>query len=71
VDAVIFVKLLDEGVDVWRPVPAEQVSPGVFRIPADAAVPESERWEFRPGATVRCELRRLSGGKHLVAVEHA
>jgi len=68
---VIFVRLLEEGVDVWRPVEAEQLSLGVFRIPAGAVVPCGEHWEFAPGVTVRCELKQLSGGKHLVAVGEA
>lgn len=52
----IYVRLLDEGVDVWRPVEAEEEEHGAFRLPTSA--PEDEAWEFRPGSRVICEYRR-------------
>ena len=70
----IYVALLDEGVDVWRPVQAERVRTGVFRILPMNPDPEDERWEFPPGSVVRCEEREVSEGRALVAValsEHA
>jgi hypothetical protein len=64
----IYVELLDEGVDVWRPV--EAVRDGdAFRLPVSA--PEGEHWQFPPGSRVRCALRELSDGQTLVAVELA
>lgn len=63
----VFVALLDEGTAVWRPVAAEQVGPGLFRLLGP--VPDDEVWAFPPGTVVRCESRRLSGGAVLVAVE--
>jgi hypothetical protein len=63
----VYVALLDEGTAVWRPVAAEQVGPGLFRLLGP--VPDDEVWEFPPGAVVRCEGRQLSGGAALVAVE--
>jgi hypothetical protein len=66
----VYVALMNEGTAVWRPVPAEQVGPGVFRL--GAQVPEGESWEFGPGEVVRCEWRLFSGGEtRLVAVERA
>jgi len=59
--------LRDEGVDVWRPVEAEQLAESVYRL-AEAPTPEGEVWEFAPGSTVRCERRELSEGSALVAV---
>jgi hypothetical protein len=61
----IYVELLDEGVDVWRPVEAERVGE-FFRIVG--LPPESERWTFPSGSLVRCEQRELSHGSALVAV---
>jgi hypothetical protein len=61
------VSFLDEGTAVWRPVVARLVKPGWFQLLGP--VPYSERWEFPPGAVVRCERRALSGGVVLVAVE--
>jgi hypothetical protein len=63
----VYVYLLDEGVDVWRPVIAEKVGPGLFRL--NGPVPEYESWQFQPGQVVPCEERALSGGPVLVAVE--
>ena len=64
--ARIFVQLLDEGVDVWRPVEAEPLADG-FRIVGGC--PDDERWEFQPGDVVRCEMRVLEKGTCLVAIE--
>jgi hypothetical protein len=58
-EGVIYVQLLDEGVDAWRPVDAINEGGGVYRLP-DAAPPD-EAWAFPPGSRVRCETRRLSG----------
>lgn len=64
----VYVALLDEGVDVWRPVPAAHIGDDVYRLSADP-VPEEEQWAFEPGTVVRCEWRLLSDGETLVAVE--
>lgn len=63
----IYVRLLDEGTDVWRPVAARPIDGEWFEICAEQSVPEDEQWEFLPGAVVRCQLRQLSGGARLVA----
>jgi hypothetical protein len=63
----IYVALLDEGTDVWRPVQAELCGAGHFRIVSANPDPQDERWEFPSGAVVRCERRKLSGGYCLVA----
>lgn len=63
----IYVALLDEGTDVWRPVEAEQIRAECFRIVSANPDPEDEHWEFSPGSVVRCERRKLSGGYCLVA----
>jgi len=62
----IYVALLDEGVDVWRPVEAQREG-DLYRIVG--VVPETEKWVFSPGSLVRCEQRELSEGPALVAVE--
>jgi hypothetical protein len=58
---LIYVGLLDEGVDVWRPVEAELVRPGVYRIVGQP--PEDEDWQFRPGALVTCEEQKFEDGQ--------
>lgn len=63
----IYVRLLNEGVDVWRPVEAIREGSS-FRIVGPAPQPPFEEWEYPLGALVVCELQRLSGGDCLVAI---
>jgi hypothetical protein len=53
----IYVYLSEEAVDVWRPVEAEELDSGLYRILGP--VPEDEIWEFPPGSVVRIEMKRL------------
>jgi hypothetical protein len=69
VTEVIYVYLLNEGTDVWRPIDAVPMADGLYRIPQNIKISEDEDWQFVPGTTVRCSLRRLSGGDRLIAVE--
>ena len=66
----VFVRLLDEGTDVMRPVQAERIRPGIFRLfkPTDYD-PEYETWEFVPGSLVRCEIRHIKNEVILAVVE--
>jgi hypothetical protein len=64
----IYVALLDEGVDVWRPVAAEALGSGLFRLLG--AVPEGEIWEYQPDEIVNVRERTFSdGSKGLVATK--
>jgi hypothetical protein len=54
---MVHVELLDEDVEVWRPVEAEQVAEGLFRLPGSS--PEDELWAFPPGSLVVCETRDI------------
>lgn len=67
----VYVALLDEGTDVWRPVEAEELHSGLFRILSENSRPYDERWEFPTGSVVRCERRDLSEGPVLVVVSQA
>jgi len=62
----IYVALLDERTDVWRPVEAQREGT-FYRIVGP--VPDEEKWAFDPGSLVRCELRVFADGQGLVAVE--
>jgi hypothetical protein len=69
--AQIYVALLDEGVDVWRPVQAERLSGNTYRIlsqPYDRSV---EAWQFAPGDVVLCEMVESSDGRILAATRKA
>ena len=64
----IYVALLDEGSDVWRPVAAEALGSGLFRIVG--AVPDGEVWEYQPSEIVNVREYTFSdGSKGLVATK--
>ena len=65
----IYVALVNEGVDAWRPVMAVRRADDLFEIISRNDDPEDEQWQFSSGSLVRCEPRQLSGGTRLVAVE--
>jgi hypothetical protein len=64
----IFVSLMDEGVDVWRPVQAEQLHDNVYRIAEQPYDRDLETWQFEPGYEVICEVIDASEGPILAAV---
>lgn len=64
----IYVALLDESVDVWRPVLAKPLYDDVYRIvdqPYDRA---DERWQFEPGDDVVCAPTEADGVRILAAI---
>ena len=67
----IYIYLLEEGTDVCRPVMAEHIREGVYRIASENAHPEDEKREFTTGDLVRCRMQELSEGEFLVAYERA
>ena len=64
--STIYVALLEEGTDCWRPVQAVRVDDNLFRI-VEQPIPEDEIWEFRPGETVVCDWYPFAEGTHLRA----
>ncbi|MHB8419237.1 MAG: hypothetical protein ACYDCL_14265 [Myxococcales bacterium] len=67
----IYVGLLDEGVDVWRPVLAESVQGSKYRIIEQAYDRKMEKWEFEPGDEVICDLVKWENKPVLVAKRKA
>ena len=65
---IVYVRLLDEGVDVRRPVEARKLGVDVYRILEQAYDRDDETWEFEPGSTVRCEFSTLNGREVLIAM---
>ncbi len=66
----IYVKLLNEGVDVWRPVVAENVADAIsfLILPSPTnVVPSGEEWEFKPGSRVLTKEVELEGNLVKVA----
>lgn len=66
----VHVRLLDEGVDVWRPVKARPLSEHVFYLSGEP-VPADEVWVFKPGDAVIVERRTSDGTAILIAVARA
>jgi hypothetical protein len=65
----IYVRLLNEGTEVYRPVLASQVGPTVYLISSDQPYNiEDESWEFPPGSRVRVVAQSRDGEPRLIAV---
>jgi len=69
--AQIYIALLDEGVDVWRPVQAERLSGNTYRILSQAYDRRIESWQFEPGDVVLCEMVESSDRRILAATRKA
>lgn len=66
----IYVALLNEGTDVWRPLSAVHIRNDVYRITGLPAA--DEMVEFTAGDIVRCQERRFTEGeRQLVAIARA
>lgn len=65
----IYVALLGEPAETWRPVQAAPRAGGVYSILSKNDDPETEQWRFPSGSLVRCEPRVLDGRELLLAVE--
>jgi hypothetical protein len=59
-NARVYVALLDEGVECWRPADAWHLYDDQYVL--HGPIPEGEVWEFQPGETVRCLERTFQDG---------
>ena len=66
-EEIIYVRLIDEGIEVSRPVSAQEISAGHFRI--EGSIPDGENWEFVPGDIVTCIKLEREDGSFLLAEE--
>lgn len=65
----VYVRLLNQRVEVWCPVEAAEEAPGIYRL-YGPRVAENERWGFALDDLVRCVSRTFSDGQvGLVAME--
>ena len=62
----VMMPLLEEGVEVYRPVQAEALPSGWYRVLSQNDQPDDETWAFEVGDVVACEQRQLSNEIHLV-----
>jgi len=68
----IYVYLLSEGTDSWRPVQAIQLESDIYSIIDENTNLEDEQWQFNRGDVVRCKHTTLHNTTYLeciVAVE--
>ena len=66
-DVEILVRLLDEGVSVWRPVRARQLHGSVYKIIEQPYDSKTETWQFVHGDVVECEMMDFDDKRSLVA----
>ncbi|QLC21236.1 hypothetical protein HFP51_02960 [Parasphingopyxis sp. CP4] len=57
----IFMPLLNEGTDVWRPVEATLVDANSYRV--EGTPSDGEEWAYGSGTIVLCEWNTLSSGE--------
>ncbi len=67
-EMTIYIPLLNENINVWRPVLAKEVSSNVFEI-VSVNNHSDEEWQFNHGERVKCTYQELNEGKCLVATE--
>jgi hypothetical protein len=60
VEKIIYMPLLQEGTDCWRPVRAVQMAEDIFKVLDH--IPADESWAFAPDARVRCKNHVFSNG---------
>jgi len=69
---VVFVRLLGEGTDVWRPVTARELGGDRFLLlEPDDYDPEDEEWEFLPNRIVICQHESRDGRQVLIASKYS
>jgi hypothetical protein len=65
----VYVRLLNEGTEVFRPTLAVELGEGLFQLLATLEYdPEDEEWEILPDATVRITMYHGSSGDLPLAV---
>lgn len=64
----LYVRLVDEAVDMWRPVEGFAIDKRLYRIAAEQHVPDDERWEFGPGEIVAVVTRDFEGTMRKIVV---
>jgi hypothetical protein len=69
-DRTVYVRLLAEGTNVWRPAPATELSDGVYQLGEPSGFdPRTELWEFPPHTRVRRATKKFADGTEaLVAI---
>ena len=64
---IVYVKLVNEAVEVWRPVKAIQTNENRYQLVEDQSIPEDEDWEFAPGEVIEVTIRSFDGVPRKIA----
>lgn len=68
----IYVPMLNEGTDVWKPVMAQPISSAAYRIVSEPIDSDDEEWAYRAGQEVAVEEHVFQdGNRGLVAIGKA
>ncbi|HTW57269.1 MAG TPA: hypothetical protein VMD99_03960 [Terriglobales bacterium] len=65
-DKTIYMPLIEEGADCWRPVRAVHIGADVFEV--TEKIPANEVWAFAPFSRVRCRDRVFADGNVGLAI---
>jgi hypothetical protein len=69
--ATVYVPLLNEEIEVWRPVEARRLSADTYLILDQKYDRDVETWAFEPGTVVECRTRQENGWEISVATKAA
>jgi len=59
----IYIALLNEGTEVWRPVKARSIGNELYRIIGVEEDVSDEIWEYQAGAIVKCKRKQFNDGE--------
>jgi hypothetical protein len=59
--AVIYMPLLNEGTDAWRPINGTPLQGGVYMV--EGPMPEDETWQFLPGTVIQIKWKKFADGQ--------
>ena len=66
----VYVKLLEEGTEAYRPVPALLIESNIYKLLGHKIHdPLDEIWEFLPDTIVQTKVREIVDKKLLIAVK--
>ncbi len=69
-ELLIYVKLLNEDIDVWRPAKAKHIEKNIYYLLAQEYDTDIETWEFKPNTKVRCEEVMREHKNILIAIQN-
>jgi hypothetical protein len=71
IELMVYVRLLDEGTDVWQPVRATALPGETFRLlEPDGYDPNAETWGFPPLTEVRRVTKKFTDGREWLRFTH-